>query len=133
MNDIQQRLIEIGAEIRRRREGYELTLAELAHRSGLTANFIGGVEMATREPSLTTILKICDGLQVDPGDLVANDKAEMTRQGLEAARLIDGLPGRRREPVLSVLRSLASISSEMSSDLATGILTEVLKPSEAKR
>jgi transcriptional regulator with XRE-family HTH domain len=42
----------------------------LAHSSGIHSTSIGRIERGGREPRLTTILKLADGLGVEPGELV---------------------------------------------------------------
>lgn len=42
----------------------------LADASGMHPTSIGRIERGGREPRLTTILKLADGLGVDPGELV---------------------------------------------------------------
>lgn len=42
----------------------------LAHTSGIHPTSIGRIERGGREPRLTTILKLADGLGVEPGELV---------------------------------------------------------------
>ncbi len=59
-----------GAEVRRRRESLGWTLPELAKRSGLTANYLGAVEMGLRDPSMSTLVKIAKGFGVPLSELL---------------------------------------------------------------
>jgi transcriptional regulator with XRE-family HTH domain len=42
---------------------------ELAHRSGLHRNYVGGIERGERNPSLQNIVKLASSLEVDVGEL----------------------------------------------------------------
>lgn len=52
----------------RAREG--ISQDNLARESGIHPTSIGRIERGGREPRLTTILKLADGLGVEPGELV---------------------------------------------------------------
>ena len=54
----------------RAREG--LSQDGLAHSSGIHLTSIGRIERGGREPRLTTILKLAEGLGVEPGELTDN-------------------------------------------------------------
>lgn len=68
----------IGEEIRRVRQAARLTQEELAFRSGVTRNYISLVELNQNSPTLDTLFKICDALDVRASTLVA--RAEQTRK-----------------------------------------------------
>lgn len=46
-----------------------MTLEELAERAGLTPNYVKEIENGHRDPSLSTVFSIAEGLGVEPGDL----------------------------------------------------------------
>lgn len=52
----------------RAREG--ISQDGLAHASGIHSTSIGRLERGGREPRLTTILRLAQGLGVEPGELV---------------------------------------------------------------
>ncbi len=52
------------AEIKARRGVLEISQEELAYRSGLSRTFLGKIEIASNQPSLTALFKLADGLQV---------------------------------------------------------------------
>jgi transcriptional regulator with XRE-family HTH domain len=58
-----------GAEVRRRRESLGMTLEVLAERAGLTPNYVGTIEAGERDPSLTTIVGLAQGLGISPAEL----------------------------------------------------------------
>jgi len=98
--------VEFGAEVRRRREALGLTLEQLAERSGLTPNYIGGVETSKRNPSLSTVLGLAKGLRVPPGELLSGVK-DLTPAALEAGRLFEASPPEVQDAVLRLLRAVS--------------------------
>lgn len=59
-----------GERVRARRAELGKSQEQLAHDCGLHWTFVGQVERGKRNLSLHNILKIADGLQIDPADLV---------------------------------------------------------------
>jgi transcriptional regulator with XRE-family HTH domain len=60
----------LGERIRTRRESLGLSQEALADRCGVHWTFLGQVERGRRNLSLHNLLKIADGLGVDPAELV---------------------------------------------------------------
>jgi transcriptional regulator with XRE-family HTH domain len=54
----------LGERIRQRRSQLEISLQELANRTGLTASFLSQVERDVTEPSITSLRRIADALEV---------------------------------------------------------------------
>jgi len=100
--------VEFGQEVRRRREAAGLTLEALAERSGLTPNYIGGIEMGKRDPSLSTVLSLARGLAVSPADLLGGLN-ELSPAAIEAGRLFEGTLTDVQGSVLRLLRTVARI------------------------
>ena len=80
-----------------------MTLEQLAELSGLTPNYIGGVETQKRNPSLSTVLALAKGLKVPAGELLSGVK-DLTPAALEAGRLFESAPSDIQEAVLRLLR-----------------------------
>jgi transcriptional regulator with XRE-family HTH domain len=95
--------VEFGQEIRRRREANHLTLEQLAERSGLTPNYIGGVETHKRNPSLSTVIAIARGLEVPAGELLSGVE-DVSPAAVEAGRLFEEAPSDVQDAVLKLLR-----------------------------
>ena len=95
-----------GREIRRRRLSYRLSLAGLAARTGLTANFIGTIELGKRDPSLSTVLALARAFEAPPGELLTNVDG-LGPAGLEVGRLFDAAPELVKATLLPFLRSVA--------------------------
>jgi transcriptional regulator with XRE-family HTH domain len=61
-----------GRRVRELRTREGLSQDGLAHSSGIHLTSIGRIERGGREPRLTTILKLAEGLEVEPGELTNN-------------------------------------------------------------
>lgn len=61
----------LAAEVKGRRAQLEISQEELAHRAGLARTFVGKMEIAENQPSLTALFKLADGLDLTPQELVA--------------------------------------------------------------
>lgn len=98
-------LAAIGREIRRRRTALKRSLAELSAAAKIAPNFLGGIEYGRRNPSVLVLLRICDALDVHPGDIFGGFDA-LSSEGIEAGRIVDALPDPVRKAALTLLRSL---------------------------
>jgi transcriptional regulator with XRE-family HTH domain len=63
-------LIEFAKQVRKRRHDLGLTQEELAEKSDFHVNFIGGIERATRNPSLISIVKLAKALEISPREFL---------------------------------------------------------------
>jgi len=63
-------LMKFAKTVRTRRYELGLTQEELAEASDLHVNYIGGIERATRNPSLLILVKLSNALQVELGSLL---------------------------------------------------------------
>lgn len=54
-----------------RRHELHLTQEELAEKANFHVNFVGGIERASRNPSLTSLVKLAKALKVALKDLLA--------------------------------------------------------------
>lgn len=62
--------IEMGKRARARRAELGLSQMALAERIGLHFTFVSEVERGERNVSLSSLLRLADGLEMNPGDLV---------------------------------------------------------------
>ena len=58
------------AELKARRVALGLNQEALAFEAGLNRTFIAKLEVASTSPSLTSLIRLAEGLQVDPVELV---------------------------------------------------------------
>lgn len=82
-----------------------MTLQMLAKRSGLTANFIGTVENGKRNPSLSTVFSLSKGMNVNPGELLAESPDQSAAAG-EAGRLVDKSSTDVQTAILTILTAV---------------------------
>lgn len=61
--------IELGKNIKKIRSKLGLSQQELADTANLSLNFIGKIEVAFSKPSMDTVIKIADALNVSVSDL----------------------------------------------------------------
>lgn len=66
---------EFGRRVREARQAAGLSQEGLAHQAGLHWTYVGQVERGRRNVSLHNILKLAQGLAVDPAHLVARLRA----------------------------------------------------------
>lgn len=59
-----------GRRLRELRTAHGLSQEELANRTDMRSNVLGRLERGSREPRLTTILRVARGLEVQPGALL---------------------------------------------------------------
>jgi transcriptional regulator with XRE-family HTH domain len=97
--------VQLGAEIRRRRQALGWSLEELAHRCGLSWRYLSSVEGDKRDPSLSTIEAIATALGAEPGELLG--LKALAPAGIEAGKLFVGLPADAQETVLRLMRLLS--------------------------
>ncbi|HLM72994.1 MAG TPA: helix-turn-helix transcriptional regulator [Polyangiaceae bacterium] len=90
-------------EVRRRREAAGMTLDTLAQRSGLTPNYIGNIENGQRDPSLTTLFKLAEGLGVQAGELIGG-VGGLSAAANEFGQLLEKAPNEVRDSVANLLR-----------------------------
>lgn len=65
----------------------------------------GAIELGQRDPSLTALFKLADGLGIQTGELLG--MPDMSAD-IEAAKLVTALPFAVREPLVDALRALAA-------------------------
>jgi len=97
---------EFGAEVRRRRRDMGWTLHDLATRSGLTANFVGAIELGKRNPSLTTVSALAQGLRI-PVRVLFGEPDTLSAGAMEVGRLYDTLDERVQSLCMQLVRTLA--------------------------
>jgi transcriptional regulator with XRE-family HTH domain len=104
----------ISARIRHWREAAELTLQELASRSGLATSTVQKVETGQMIPSVAVLLKLSHGLGRRPTELISEGDADLEvayiaasehdRIGDDKSMIIERLSGDLSEPELEMWR-----------------------------
>jgi len=75
-------LIGFGMRLQAIRESRDMTQEQLAGKSGLSAHYIGNLEQGIRNPSSTSLLKLCHALGTTPNDLLQDSLSEEMLKGL---------------------------------------------------
>jgi transcriptional regulator with XRE-family HTH domain len=70
------------AAVKARRHVLGFSQEELAHRAGIGRTYIGKLELAANQPSLSVLFRLCAALEVSPEALLADTlkRLEGTRQ-----------------------------------------------------
>lgn len=112
--DVGRELVQISARVRRWREAADLTLQELASRSGVATSTIQKIETGQMVPSIAILLKVARGLGRRPSELLheGSDELEVVhlrRQerhpvGVEGKLLVERLSGELADPRLETWR-----------------------------
>ncbi|GAB3597464.1 helix-turn-helix domain-containing protein [Microbacterium tumbae] len=76
----------IGSRLRAARQARRLTIAQVAASTGLTKGFISRIERDETSPSVSTLIAICEVIDVEIGGLFATTDATLVRIG-EAPRI----------------------------------------------
>lgn len=66
-------LVEFAARVRNRRHALALTQEQLAERGDFHVNYIGGIERAERNPSITSLIALARGLECRGKDLLPDN------------------------------------------------------------
>jgi transcriptional regulator with XRE-family HTH domain len=96
----------LGGEVRRRRRALDLTLEQLAERSGLSPHYLSTVETDKRDASVSTVIALAKALACAPGELLGGVR-DLSPAGYEAGHLFDAAPAEVGEGVLRILRATA--------------------------
>lgn len=72
MRDPSVQLAAFARTLRRLRRERDLSQEALADRSGISAKHIGEIERANKEPGITTVMKLSDGLELPLSEFFAH-------------------------------------------------------------
>lgn len=70
---------QFGAILRERRRALDLTLHDLAQKTGLTKSFLSDVERDKTSPSVASLVSLCDALDMPIGDLFSSTQSALVR------------------------------------------------------
>ena len=83
----------IGERIRNRRRELRLTQEALAERANISVSFVGHLERAEKIPSVNTLARICDSMQVSLDYIVFGRKRVCDRESCPIYADIQGIIG----------------------------------------
>ncbi|RKY30675.1 MAG: transcriptional regulator [Candidatus Omnitrophota bacterium] len=84
----------IGKRIREERKRKGLTQEDLAFKAGVSVNFIGQIERATKKPSIDTLEKISSALGIELKNLFEDVEYSPPEEDLMTKKIINLLRGR---------------------------------------
>jgi len=73
--------LQFGRLLRERRRALDLTLNDIATRTGLTKGFLSDVERDKTSPSVASLINLCEALDLPVGDLFAGSSNTLVRAG----------------------------------------------------
>ncbi|HLZ87056.1 MAG TPA: helix-turn-helix transcriptional regulator [Puia sp.] len=73
MDKQQDALLKLGRRLTDLRQRQNLSLAQLSARTGLTGPEIAAIEAGETDPAITTLLTLCRGLGIPPGELLPRE------------------------------------------------------------
>lgn len=68
-----QELVDLGKTIRKLRTDKKISQEALAFKSGLHRNYISSLELAQKNPTYTTLIKIANALDIDVSQLISKE------------------------------------------------------------
>jgi transcriptional regulator with XRE-family HTH domain len=83
-----------------------LTRAELGNSSGLSPNYVGGVELGKRDPSLSTVIAQAASLDIPASERFGPTQPS-SEEVIEMAKLFDKAPKELQTALLKLLRIAA--------------------------
>ena len=100
-----------GREVRRLRKARRLTIEQLAERAELSTNYLGAVERGEKNPSLSTIVGIAQGLAVAPGALLMSQAGgelgeELSPRDYQMLRVFKAFPDELKNLMLALATAL---------------------------
>lgn len=76
---VSEKMLEyVVASIRRIRKAKKLSQLELSVRAGMSQSFIANLELGKKEPSVMTLIRIADALEVSPRDFFPESHSSNT-------------------------------------------------------
>lgn len=83
-------IAEVAAQVRMRRAKLDITLRELAQRTGLTQGYVFSIEQGERDIGLSSLAALAKGLECSPADLMGLDTLDLRELTPEQRELVFG-------------------------------------------
>ena len=88
---INEQEAEILKRLKAARENAKMSQLELSYKSGVSQNMITYIETGKSSPTLTTILKLCNALNINPAELFMQTEIERNNIKDEIINLVKKL------------------------------------------
>ena len=89
MSVIENQEKQVLQRLKEAREKAQLSQLELSYRSGVSQNMITYIETGKRTPTLTTLLKLCNALNITPAVLFADSSSDVKTAKTTVIELIN--------------------------------------------
>lgn len=101
------RKILVGRRIKELRKSHKLSQEDLADRAAISAKYLSRVEVGRQSPTLDLLLRLADGLDIEPYEMLYFEDVAPVRQLRErAAKLIDEIPDKDIARVVGLLEAV---------------------------
>jgi transcriptional regulator with XRE-family HTH domain len=114
----------LGARIRALRTNKEITLPALAERAGISKGLLSTIETdETSNPSISTLYKIAEGLELTVADILETDRVTVKRVAPDEhadwrKKLVTEFKGKKLDPdILNAMQLLRSRKAVKSDDI----------------
>jgi transcriptional regulator with XRE-family HTH domain len=97
-----------GTEVRRIRKLRGLSIEDLAERAQLSANYIGGIEMNRRDPSLSTVNAIARGLGTTIAELFQETPESLSPTALQLGRAFEKIRPNLQDAIVSLVVAMGN-------------------------
>ena len=98
--------MDIGSRIRDLRKSHDITIVALARKIGLTREYLSNLEHNVNTPSLSTLQKICDALEVSMAEFFNADNATLPPEYQELLHNAKSLSPKQLASLNEFLKSL---------------------------
>ena len=107
MDKLMERKILVGRQIKALRKRRGLSQEDLADRAAISAKYLSRVEVGRQSPTLDVLLRLANGLDVEPYELLWFEEDELVcKLRTRAAQLIDDIPDKDIARVVGFLEAV---------------------------
>lgn len=101
------RKILVGRRIKTLRKAHNLSQEALADRADMSAKYLSRIEVGRENPTVDILLRLADGLEVEPYEMLCFDDGEPVRRlRARAAKLVDEVPDKDIARVVGLLEAV---------------------------
>ncbi|MEM7070734.1 MAG: helix-turn-helix transcriptional regulator, partial [Pseudomonadota bacterium] len=91
---------ELGATLKRLRKAYQLSLSDLSEQSGVAKSIISRIEKNETNPTISTMMKLCEALDKPLGELIGKNGAQINDQKPHQGNKLLELTNKHQTPIL---------------------------------
>lgn len=93
-----------GVLIQNRREELNLSRDQLAEMLGITSKFLGDIEHGNRGPSLKTLIRLCDVLNLSADYILFGDSKQFSSHSI--LWLVEKCPDEKKDFLFDIIRKI---------------------------